>query len=97
MGAPPPGNTLGKPGVLILLNDKMLSLLAFSRTPRGRASIQKHLRLKDEKNVRDRYLKPLIEAGLLELTDPEHLTLRVQKYRTTSLGLAVLRVNKEDE
>jgi hypothetical protein len=79
-----------------MLNAKMLSLLAFSRTPRGRASIQKHLKLKDEKNVRDRYLKPLVEAGLLELTDPEHPTSRGQKYRTTDLGLTVLRVSGED-
>jgi ATP-dependent DNA helicase RecG len=79
-----------------MLNAKMLSLLAFSRMPRDRVSIQKHLKLKDEKNVRARYLKPLIEAGLLELTDLEHPTSRAQKYRTMDLGLTILRVSEED-
>jgi ATP-dependent DNA helicase RecG len=97
-GAATPGETPWvSPDVLNMLNAKMLSLLAFSQTPRDRASIQRHLRLKDEKNVRDRYLKPLVEAGLLELTDPDHPTSRAQKYRTTELGLAVLRVSGEDQ
>jgi ATP-dependent DNA helicase RecG len=85
------------PDVLNMLNAKMLSLLVFSRVARDRASIQKHLKLKDEKNVRARYLKPLVEAGLLELTDPEHPTSRGQKYRTTDLGMTVLRVSGEDQ
>lgn len=85
------------PDVLNILNTKMRDLLAYSQVPRDRASIQRHLGLKDEKNVRVRYLRPLLDAGLLELTDPEHPSSRAQKYRTTDLGVAALRLSEEEK
>lgn len=97
-GAMTPGETpLVTTDVLNMLNRKVQDLLAFSQVPRDRASIQKHLGLKNEKHVRARYLRPLVDAGLLELTDPEHPSSRGQKYRTTELGLAALRAVGEDK
>jgi ATP-dependent DNA helicase RecG len=99
---PTPGGTPEEtpgvtPEVLNSLNAKMLDLLNFSHIPRDRASIQRRLGLKDEKHVRTRYLKPLLDGRLLELTDPDHPSSRGQKYRTTDLGLAALKAAKKGE
>lgn len=82
------------PDVLNNLNTKMLDLLDFSQIPQDRATIQRRLGLKDEKHVRTRYLRPLLEEGLLELTDPDHPSSRGQKYRTTDLGRAALKLSR---
>jgi ATP-dependent DNA helicase RecG len=100
LAAPPtPGGTPGEtpaisPDVLNGLNGKMLDLLDFSQIPRDRASIQRRLGLKDQKHVRARYLKPLLDQGLLALTDPDHPSSRGQKYRTTNLGQAALLLGR---
>lgn len=44
------------------------------------------LELKDEKNFRERYLKPVINAGLCEMTRPDAPNSRLQKYRLTEIG-----------
>jgi len=46
--------------------------------------------MRSAKHLRERYLKPLMAAGLLEMTDPEHPNSPAQKYRTTKAGLAIL-------
>ena len=43
----------------------------------------------DRTKFRDGVVKPLIEAGLLELTIPDKPRSRMQKYRTTEAGLAM--------
>ena len=63
---------------------------SFCITPRDRASIQSHLEIKNAKHLRERYLKPLLADGLLEMTDPEHPKAPTQRYRTTGLGRARL-------
>ncbi len=40
---------------------------------------------------RDGLVKPLVEAGFLELTLPAKPRSPLQRYRTTAAGLAVLR------
>jgi len=47
----------------------------------GRGEIQKALGLKDRKSFRDRYLKPALEMGLIEMIIPDKPTSRLQKYR----------------
>jgi ATP-dependent DNA helicase RecG len=45
---------------------------------------------------RDGFVKPLIEAGLLELTIPDKPRSRLQRYRTTEAGLAMLKENTRE-
>lgn len=44
---------------------------------------------------RDVVIKPLVEAGLLELTVPDKPRSRLQRYRTTAAGLKILDVEPQ--
>ncbi len=44
----------------------------------------------DRTKFRDNVVKPLIEAGLLEVTIPDKPRSRLQRYRTTTAGVAVV-------
>jgi ATP-dependent DNA helicase RecG len=55
-----------------------------------RSSLQKTLNLKGRANFEDRYLKPAIALGLIEMTIPEKPKSRLQKYRLTEAGRALL-------
>jgi ATP-dependent DNA helicase RecG len=79
------------PHLLNMMNERVRGLLAFCKSPRDRASIQSHMRLRDRKDLRQRYLHPLLENNLLAMTDPENPSSRGQKYRTTDLGLSILK------
>lgn len=46
-----------------------------------REEIQEKLGLKDRKSFIQRYLKPALEAGLIEMTIPDKPTSRLQRYR----------------
>jgi hypothetical protein len=43
---------------------------------------------------RDGFMKPLIEAGLLELIIPDKPQSRLQKYRLTEEGMKVLKTKR---
>jgi hypothetical protein len=47
----------------------------------NRDELQAALKLKDRKSFRERYLKPVIEAGLIEMTLPTKPNSRMQSYR----------------
>jgi hypothetical protein len=47
----------------------------------------------DRTKFRDQVLRPLIEAGLLELTIPDKPTSPHQRYRATAVGQALLKQN----
>lgn len=53
-----------------------------------REEIQAILGLKDRKSFRDRYLKPALEAGLIEMTLPDKPTSKVQRYRKKKFDVA---------
>lgn len=44
------------------------------------------LSLKDRKSLRERYLLPALESGLIEMTVPDKPNSRLQKYRLTAKG-----------
>jgi len=46
-----------------------------------RTEIQQALGLRDRKSVRDRYLKPALQDGAIEMTLPDKPNSRLQKYR----------------
>jgi hypothetical protein len=52
----------------------------------AREKIQNALGLQDRKSFRERYLKPALAAGLIEMTLPGKPNSRLQKYRQTDAG-----------
>jgi Fic family protein len=52
----------------------------------GRAELQKMFGLSDRKSFFERYLRPALEAGLIERTRPAEPHSRLQKYRLTEKG-----------
>ena len=56
----------------------------------GNAEIRTHLGLKDRTHLRERYLDPALADGVIEPTIPEKPNSRLQKYRLTAKGAALL-------
>jgi ATP-dependent DNA helicase RecG len=50
--------------------------------------IRKRLGLKDRKHMQERYIRPALADGFIELTIPKKPRCRLQKYRLTSTGKA---------
>ncbi|MCY3818519.1 MAG: transcriptional regulator [Gammaproteobacteria bacterium] len=57
----------------------------------SRAELQAALNLRDRRSFIDTYLRPALEAGLIEMTLPDKPTSRNQRYRRTSAGEALAR------
>ena len=56
----------------------------------GSAQIRAHLGLKDRTHLRERYLDPALAKGLIEPTIPDKPNSRLQQYRLTVKGTALL-------
>jgi hypothetical protein len=52
----------------------------------SRETLQNALGLQDRKSFRERYLKPALAVGLIEMTIPDKPNSRLQKYRLTDKG-----------
>ena len=65
----------------------MLEIMSGEMT---RVEIQAALGLKGRANFEERYLKPAMEMGLVDMTRPDKLHSSKQRYRTTPAGRAVL-------
>ncbi len=61
-------------------------LMAAIRGEMGREALQSALGLSDRKSFRERYLKPALTDGLIEMTIPDKPNSRLQKYRLTDKG-----------
>ena len=57
---------------------------------KSRKQIQETLLLKGRSNFEERYLKPALEAGVIEPTLPDKPKSRLQRYRLTAKGAAIL-------
>ena len=57
----------------------------------SRAEIQAALQLRHRRHFATVYLKPALEAGLVEMTLPGKPTSRNQRYRRTAAGEALVR------
>ena len=66
---------------------KMLKIISGEMT---RMEIQAALGLKGRANFEERYLKPAMELGLVDMTRPDKLRSSRQRYRTPAAGRAVL-------
>ncbi len=56
----------------------------------SRQEIRAELGIKDEKHFREFYQQPAVARGLIEMTFPEKPASRLQKYRLTDKGHAVI-------
>jgi len=69
------------PQVTLQDSPQVRRLLAVLQGEMTRAEIQYKLGLSDRKSFRERYLKPALQAGLIEMTLPDKPNSRLQKYR----------------
>jgi len=61
-------------------------LLRITQGEMSREELQTALGLADRKSFRERYLKPVLDDGLIEMTIPDNPGSRLQKYRLTDKG-----------
>ena len=67
---------------------------AFCREPQPAKAIMAELGLKHWKTFQANYLAPLMAMDILERTIPDKTRSRMQRYRTTEAGLAILRTHQ---
>ncbi|MEK7269908.1 MAG: Fic family protein [Planctomycetota bacterium] len=72
------------------VSPEIRNLLKVVKTEMPRGKIQECLHLKGRANFENRYLKPALAAGLIEMTIPTKPKSRLQKYRLTEKGRHVL-------
>lgn len=67
-----------------LLDEETSSLLNFCKEPRSREELTVFMNIDTFSYLLKRYLQPLLDAGLLELTIPDKPRSRSQRYHTVS-------------
>ncbi len=82
---------LGAPQVNPQVSPQVRALLAVMEHEMTREALQAALGLSDRKSFRERYLKPALDEGLIEMTIPDRPRSRLQQYRLTDRGAGVLR------
>lgn len=70
---------------------QVAELLAILKDEMSREEIQHALQLQDRKSFSERYLRPALNARLIEMTLPEKPNSRLQKYRLTAQGVSLHR------
>ncbi|MDX9767049.1 MAG: Fic family protein [Ectothiorhodospiraceae bacterium] len=78
--------TTATPQVSPQVTPQVGGLLAAIRGEMGREALQSALGLSDRKSFRERYLRPALDDGLIEMTIPDKPSSRSQKYRLTDKG-----------
>lgn len=68
----------------------LLALLA-DKGPLGNAEIREYMQLKDRTHVRQHYIEPALAQALIEYTLPDKPTSRLQRYRLTEAGQALVQ------
>lgn len=56
------------------------AILAFCVEPRSKAEIAEHCGYKNTKNFTQKYLRPLLDSGMLKMTLPDKPKSKNQKY-----------------
>ncbi|MCP4397115.1 MAG: AAA family ATPase [bacterium] len=68
------------------VSKQLKHLLELCQIPASSKELRQHLGLKHRTHFRNSYLKPALQAGLLEMTIPGKPNSRLQKYRITQKG-----------
>jgi len=90
--------TLTRQTVTDQVTDQVKKLLSALKTgEKSGKKLIEELNLKHKPTFRMNYLKPAIEAGLIELTISEKPRSRFQKYRLTDKGKAIYELVKQNE
>ena len=71
-------NPIRKPDKIKLRREQ---IWAFCSEPKSASEILELLGLRDKENLMANYLNPMLEAGMLTMTEPEMPTSRKQKYK----------------
>lgn len=82
------------PQVSPQVTPQVLRLLQCLRGNMSRDALQEALGLKDRKSFRERYLQPALAAGFIAMTLPDRPNSRLQQYRLTAVGKALLAEGK---
>jgi hypothetical protein len=77
-------------GLTPQVTPQVIALLMAARPPRSREELQRVAGLKDRIHFQKAHLEPLIAAGWLEMIIPNKPRSRLQRYQTTTAGVAVL-------
>jgi hypothetical protein len=73
-------------------SDQVMRLIRALRTsPRSAGALMTELALSHRPTFRKNYLHPVLEAGLIEMTQPGTPRARSQKYRLTAGGRELLK------
>ncbi len=86
--------SLSAPEVTPYVTPEVRKMLSILKGEMSRKEIQQILGLKDEKHFRTAYQQPAIATGLIEMTVPDKPNSRLQKYRITPKGLALVQQKK---
>jgi len=88
--------TTAAPQVTPQTTPQVERLLLAIRGDMSREALQAALALQDRKSFRERYLKPALADGLIEMSIPAKPNSRLQKYRLTDRGRQWLQRHKEE-
>lgn len=73
-----------------LSEDEVKLLLSFCFNEQAISNIQKQFKWTNRTKFRNKYINPLLQEGLLEMTVPDKPNSRLQKYKTTEKGLILI-------
>ena len=76
------------------VTDQVIKLISTIRGEISRPDIMENLQLKHTATFRQNYLQPAIEAGLIEMTQPDSPNSPTQKYRLTEKGKILQKLLK---
>jgi ATP-dependent DNA helicase RecG len=78
------------------LSQKQHKILSFCKQPQSMKAIQEHLQITSRSYFREKMLKPLIDTGLLTMTNPNPKASN-QQYVITEAGIVLKVAMAKDE
>lgn len=87
--------TRDTPQVTPQVNPQVERLLAVLHGEMSREALQAALGLRDRQSFQARYIKPALDAGLIEMTIADKPNSRLQQYRLTEVGRAGLAFGRK--